>query len=62
MRVGVVGAGAAGLAAAHELSKEGHDVAVYERAPFVGGQASTFNVCGARLERAITTCSPATPT
>ena len=51
MRVGIIGAGAAGLTAAHELSKEAHDVTVYERAPFVGGQASTFDVCGARLER-----------
>ena len=51
MRVGIIGAGAAGLAAAYDLSKNGHDVAVYERAPFVGGQASTFEVRGARLER-----------
>ena len=51
MKVGVVGAGAAGLAAAYELGKRGHDVAVYERAPFLGGQASTFDVGGARLER-----------
>ena len=51
MRVGIVGAGAAGLAAAYEFANKGHDVAVYERAPFVGGQASTFDVRGARLER-----------
>ena len=51
MRVGIVGAGAAGLAAAYELGKHGHRVAVYEAAPFLGGQASTFDVGGARLER-----------
>ena len=51
MRVGVVGGGAAGLAAAYELSKAGVSVALYERAPFLGGQASTFDVAGARLER-----------
>lgn len=51
MRVGIIGAGAAGLAAAYELGKRGHRVAVFERAPFLGGQASTFDVGGARLER-----------
>ena len=51
MRVGIIGAGAAGLAAAYELGKGGHEVAVYERAPFLGGHASTFDVGGARLER-----------
>ena len=51
MKVGIIGAGAAGLAAAYDLGKMGHETAVYERAPFVGGQASTFDVGGARLER-----------
>ena len=51
MRVGIIGAGAAGLAAAYELVKQGHHAAVYERAPFLGGQASTFDVGGARLEK-----------
>ena len=51
MRVGIIGAGAAGLAAAYELGKHGHQASVYERAPFLGGQASTFDVGGARLER-----------
>ena len=51
MKVGVIGAGATGLAAAYELGKLGHSVSVYERAPFLGGQASTFDVGGARLER-----------
>ena len=51
MRVGIIGAGAAGLAAAYELGRHGHRAAVYERAPFLGGQASTFDVGGTRLER-----------
>ena len=51
MRIGVIGGGAAGLAAAYELVKHGHQAVVYERAPFLGGHASTFDVGGARLER-----------
>ena len=51
MRVGIIGAGAAGLAAAYELVKRGHYAAAYERAPFLGGQASTFDVGGAPLEK-----------
>ncbi|MCH8309236.1 MAG: FAD-dependent oxidoreductase [Chloroflexi bacterium] len=51
MRVGIIGAGATGLAAAYDLTRAGHQVAVYERAPFLGGHASTFDVGGARLER-----------
>ncbi len=51
MRVGVIGGGAAGLSAAYELQRQGHQVSVFERAPFLGGQASTFDVGGARLER-----------
>jgi len=51
MNIGIIGAGATGLAAAYDLSKSGHKVSVYERAPFLGGQASTFDVGGAPLER-----------
>ena len=51
MRIGIIGAGAAGLAAAYELGLQGHSAAVYERADFLGGQASTFDVGGARLEK-----------
>ncbi|MAF51556.1 MAG: amine oxidase [Chloroflexi bacterium] len=51
MRVGIIGAGATGLAAAYELTQQGHAVAVYERSPFLGGHASTFDVGGTRLER-----------
>lgn len=52
MRIGIIGAGAAGLAAAYDLSNKGHRVAVFEAASFIGGQASTIEVNGGRLERA----------
>lgn len=42
MRIAIVGAGMAGLAAAHDLNKAGHEVAIYEAAPQVGGLASGF--------------------
>lgn len=50
MRVGIIGAGAAGLAAAYDLARAGHSVVVFEAAPFAGGQASTIEVGGGRLE------------
>jgi protoporphyrinogen oxidase len=49
--VGIIGGGAAGLAAAYELAKQGHYAEVFERAPFLGGQASTFPVGGGQLEK-----------
>ena len=51
MRVGIIGGGAAGLAAAYELTCQGHFAEVFEVAPFLGGQASTFEVGGGHLER-----------
>ena len=51
MKVGIVGAGAAGLAAAYDLGNAGYQVVVYESAPFIGGQASTIPVGGHPLER-----------
>ncbi len=51
MRVGIIGGGAAGLAAALELTSRGHFAEVFEAAPFLGGQASTFEVGGGQLER-----------
>ena len=37
MRVGIIGAGVAGLTTAKVLMQAGHDVVVYEKAPDVGG-------------------------
>ncbi|MBM4404769.1 MAG: NAD(P)/FAD-dependent oxidoreductase [Chloroflexi bacterium] len=51
MNIGIIGGGALGLSAAYDFSKAGHRVAVYERAPFLGGQAATFDVGGGRLEK-----------
>ncbi len=51
MNFGIIGGGAAGLAAAYELSCAGHHADVYETAPILGGQASTFNLGGGQLER-----------
>ncbi len=52
MKVAIIGAGVAGLAAAHRLSQSGHSCDVYERWPGLGGQAATLDVGGgARIER-----------
>ena len=48
----MIGAGVAGLVAAHRLTQAGHAVDVYERWPGLGGQAATIDVGGGhRLER-----------
>src|SRR3954452_12022576 len=52
MRIAVLGAGVAGLAAGHRLTQAGHAVDVYERWPGLGGQAATVDVGdGHLLER-----------
>ncbi|MBI4282737.1 MAG: NAD(P)/FAD-dependent oxidoreductase [Chloroflexi bacterium] len=51
MKVGIIGAGAAGLTAAFTLGKAGHQATVFEADSFLGGQASTFDVGGGRLEK-----------
>jgi protoporphyrinogen oxidase len=50
LRVAVIGAGVAGLAAAYRLLQKGHEVTVVEAGPFVGGQVRTFETGGDRLE------------
>jgi protoporphyrinogen oxidase len=52
VRVAVIGAGVAGLVAAHRLGERGHACDVYERWPGLGGQAATLDVGqGHLLER-----------
>ena len=51
MRIGVIGGGVAGLAAADELLRRGHEVLLFEYAPQVGGQLRTMDIHGARLEQ-----------
>ncbi len=50
MKVGVVGAGVAGLAAAKVLQEAGHEVTIFEGRSEVGGQVVTFPVGGEELE------------
>ena len=50
MKVIVIGAGVAGLAAAYDLARHGHEVAVYEASDRPGGQVRTFEVGGGRVE------------
>jgi len=42
VRIAIVGAGIAGLAAAHDLAQAGHSVVIYEAAANAGGLASGF--------------------
>jgi protoporphyrinogen oxidase len=42
MKVAIVGAGMAGLAAGYDLTRLGHDVTLYEAADYVGGLAAGF--------------------
>jgi protoporphyrinogen oxidase len=50
MKVGIIGGGVAGLAAAYRLTQRGHQVALYEAEPTLGGLVRTFEVGGGRLE------------
>ena len=50
MKVGIIGGGVAGMAAAFRLVKDGHRVALYEASPYMGGLVRTFEVGGERLE------------
>lgn len=50
MKVGVIGGGVAGLAAAYRLVQGGHQVALYEAGPTLGGLVRTFDIGGGRIE------------
>jgi protoporphyrinogen oxidase len=51
MKIGIVGAGVAGLTAAYRLAKKGHKVDVYEASSYVGGLAAGFPIAGTTLEK-----------
>ena len=52
MKICIIGAGIAGLSAAYNLSKIGHEVSIYESSPFAGGQASTIKIDDFEIEKA----------
>jgi len=52
VKVAIVGAGIAGLSAAAELRKSGHDVVVFERARGPGGRTATRRVDGIEMPNA----------
>jgi protoporphyrinogen oxidase len=51
VKIGVLGGGPLGLAAAYRLAQNGHEVVVVERDTVVGGLASAFEVGGTWLEK-----------
>src|ERR1051326_1097043 len=51
MRIGVLGGGALGLAAALRLAQAGHQVTLIEREPQLGGLAAGFKVGPTSLEK-----------
>ncbi len=50
-KVAVIGAGVMGLACAHELLKQGHEVDIYEADDRIGGMAAHFDFAGLNIER-----------
>jgi protoporphyrinogen oxidase len=50
VKIGIIGGGVAGMAAAYRLTERGHNVAIYETSPFLGGLVRTFDAGGGRLE------------
>jgi protoporphyrinogen oxidase len=50
MKVAIIGGGIAGLTAAYRLTQGGHEVALYEAGPELGGLVRTFDVRGEPLE------------
>src|SRR3954464_13521149 len=50
MKVAIIGGGVAGLTAAYRLLQSGHEVALYEAGPELGGLVRTFDAGGEPLE------------
>lgn len=51
MKIAIVGGGLTGMSAAYELSRAGHQCALYERDDTLGGLAGSFRVNGVLLEK-----------
>ncbi len=51
MKIGIVGAGVAGMTAAHRLVKAGHEVEIFEASSYAGGLAAGFPVAGTTMEK-----------
>jgi diapolycopene oxygenase len=49
-RVGVIGGGLGGLAAACTLAARGYDVVLFEKSPWLGGKAAVLNEAGFRFD------------
>lgn len=50
MRVGVIGAGPAGITAAYQLARQGAHVEVFEASAHVGGMSRTFELWGQKVD------------
>ncbi|MFI5385881.1 MAG: NAD(P)/FAD-dependent oxidoreductase, partial [Fimbriimonadales bacterium] len=58
LKVGIVGAGISGLAAAHELTRSGNEVVVWERRDHVGGRMETVELDGYIFDSGATSIAP----
>lgn len=58
MKVGIVGAGISGLAAARELNRADHEVVVWERQNEVGGRIETIEAEGYTFDTGATSIAP----
>ena len=50
MKIAVIGAGPAGITAAYQISKQNHDVEVFEGGPSVGGLAKTIELWNQKVD------------
>lgn len=53
MRIAVIGAGVAGLSAAHALQDRGHQVRVFEKGPIAGGRVATRHMRAIEMPRGL---------
>jgi renalase len=58
VKVGIIGAGISGLAAAYELTRAGHEVVVWERHDHVGGRIETVEIDGYVFDTGTTSIAP----